>query len=184
MRLAPYAMQRKSRLCIPVLEIARPQSQFPNSCVCERFIYSFPGYECRNWETEHYNSVLEITVSFPGIHKWEPYIYIEDHRPFILQCNKEMKGGCVWHAHIQGQSVLVFVKLSVQLNKADNHDGFNVLPILCGRTIRDMFLVHFLLCISFIMFPNSSVQDGFYWCQPNKWTCTGVYKRYSNKIDF
>jgi hypothetical protein len=29
-------------------------------------------YECRNWETEHYNSVLEITVSLLGIHKWEP----------------------------------------------------------------------------------------------------------------
>ncbi len=26
-------------------------------------------YECSNWETEHYNSVLEITVSFLGIHK-------------------------------------------------------------------------------------------------------------------
>jgi hypothetical protein len=33
-------------------------------------------YECRNCETEHYNSVLEITVSFLGIHKWEPDIYI------------------------------------------------------------------------------------------------------------
>ncbi len=33
-------------------------------------------YECRNWETEHYNSVLEITVSFLVIHKWEPDIYI------------------------------------------------------------------------------------------------------------
>ena len=32
-------------------------------------------YECRNWDTEHYNSVLEITVSFLGIHKWEPDIY-------------------------------------------------------------------------------------------------------------
>jgi hypothetical protein len=27
-------------------------------------------YECRNWETEHYNSVLEITVLFLGIHKY------------------------------------------------------------------------------------------------------------------
>jgi hypothetical protein len=27
-------------------------------------------------ETEHYNSVLETTVSYPGIHKWEPDIYI------------------------------------------------------------------------------------------------------------
>jgi hypothetical protein len=34
------ALQRKSHLCIPFLGIARPQSQFPHSCVCERFIYS------------------------------------------------------------------------------------------------------------------------------------------------
>jgi hypothetical protein len=73
--------------------------------VCLRAIYLFPGsiysqdrstyfpatgkadrswkyinlsqiYECRNWETEHYNSVLEISVSFLGIHRWEPDIYI------------------------------------------------------------------------------------------------------------
>ena len=31
-------VQRKSHLCIPFLEIARPQSQFLNSCVCEQFI--------------------------------------------------------------------------------------------------------------------------------------------------
>jgi hypothetical protein len=30
---------------------------------------------CRNWKTEHYNSVLEITISFLEIHKWEPDIY-------------------------------------------------------------------------------------------------------------
>jgi hypothetical protein len=29
-------------------------------------------YKCRKWEIEHYNSVSEITVSFMGIHKWEP----------------------------------------------------------------------------------------------------------------
>ncbi len=33
------ALQRKFRLYIPFLGIARPQPQFPNSCVCERFIY-------------------------------------------------------------------------------------------------------------------------------------------------
>jgi hypothetical protein len=33
-------------------------------------------YECRNWETEHYNSILEITFSFPGKHKWEPNFHI------------------------------------------------------------------------------------------------------------
>jgi hypothetical protein len=39
------ALQRKSHLCIPFLGIAQPQSQFPHSCVCERFQYSviFPG---------------------------------------------------------------------------------------------------------------------------------------------
>ena len=33
-------LQRKSHLCISFLGIARPQSQFPHSCVYERFIYS------------------------------------------------------------------------------------------------------------------------------------------------
>ncbi len=33
-------LERKSHLCIPFLGIARPQSQFPHSYVCERFIYS------------------------------------------------------------------------------------------------------------------------------------------------
>ncbi len=35
-------LQRKSHLCFPRKGIARPQSQFPHSCVCERF-YIFPG---------------------------------------------------------------------------------------------------------------------------------------------
>ncbi len=48
-------LQRKSHLCIPVLGIALPRSQFPHSCVCERFIYSqdrcsyFPAAE---WQTD------------------------------------------------------------------------------------------------------------------------------------
>jgi hypothetical protein len=44
-------------------------------------------YECRNWETEHYNSVLEITVLFLGIHNWEPDIYIGFSSAFHLQCS-------------------------------------------------------------------------------------------------
>jgi hypothetical protein len=35
-----HALQRKSHLCISRKGIARPKSQFPHSCVCERFIYS------------------------------------------------------------------------------------------------------------------------------------------------
>ncbi len=35
-----HTLQRKSHLCFPFLGIVRAQSQFPHSCVCERFIYS------------------------------------------------------------------------------------------------------------------------------------------------
>ncbi len=38
-------------------------------------------YEFRNWETEHYNSVLIL-----GIHKWEPDIYIGFSLALQLQC--------------------------------------------------------------------------------------------------
>jgi hypothetical protein len=33
-------LQQKSLLCIPRKGIARPHSQFPHSCVCDRFLYS------------------------------------------------------------------------------------------------------------------------------------------------
>ncbi len=35
-----YTLQQKSHLCIPRKGIVRPQSKFPHSCICERFIYS------------------------------------------------------------------------------------------------------------------------------------------------
>ncbi len=38
--LSQIALQREPHLCIPSLGIARPQSQFSHSCVCERFMYS------------------------------------------------------------------------------------------------------------------------------------------------
>ncbi len=43
-------------------------------------------YECSNWKTEHYNSVLEIRVSYLWIHKWEPDIYIGISPALHLQC--------------------------------------------------------------------------------------------------
>jgi hypothetical protein len=43
-------------------------------------------YECRNWETEHYNSVLEIKFSFLGLHKWEPDNNIGFSPALHLQC--------------------------------------------------------------------------------------------------
>jgi hypothetical protein len=51
-------LQRKSHLCIFRKGVAQPQSQFPQSCVSERFIYTqdrstyFPAAEWadRSWE--------------------------------------------------------------------------------------------------------------------------------------
>ncbi len=79
-------MYQNSDLCSPRNESAWPSSQFLHSCICERLIYSTPGsvcllssikkgrpilgilyinllqiHECGNWDTERYNSVLEIT---------------------------------------------------------------------------------------------------------------------------
>ncbi len=63
-------LYQQSNLCIPGKGIARPQSQFLHSCACEQGLVQIFGcskinlsqmYECRNWETEHYNSFLEIT---------------------------------------------------------------------------------------------------------------------------
>ncbi len=38
-------LQRKSHLCVPILGIARPQSQFLHLCVCERFICTVHSQE-------------------------------------------------------------------------------------------------------------------------------------------
>jgi hypothetical protein len=52
-------------------------------------------HECANWETEHYNSVLEkrgYAVSFLEIHKLEPDIYIGFSPALYLQCRLRMGG--------------------------------------------------------------------------------------------
>jgi hypothetical protein len=55
-RICPHTVFPCSRKGRQILETYKPLT----------YIYEF-----RNWETEHYNSVLEITVSFLGVHKWE-----------------------------------------------------------------------------------------------------------------
>ncbi len=70
-------LYRKSYLCIPRNEIARPHSQFLHSWYSQdwsaylaatkradqswEYVNHSQIHECGNWETEHYNSVLEIT---------------------------------------------------------------------------------------------------------------------------
>ncbi len=77
-------LQRNLNLCFPRKGIARPQSQFPHSCVCERSIYShvlptyFPAaeeadrseeyinrsqkHECRSWDCSRAVPFLGIFV--------------------------------------------------------------------------------------------------------------------------
>jgi hypothetical protein len=51
----------------------------------------------RNWETEHYNSILEKTVLFLGIHKWKLGIYIGFSPALHLQCNSSPNPTLVHH---------------------------------------------------------------------------------------
>ncbi len=96
----------KYHLCIPFLGIGRPPSHHIHVSVSDfyiprigphislqqktdrswKYINLSQIYECRNWETEHYNSVLEITVSFLGIHKWEPDFYTGFSPALHLKC--------------------------------------------------------------------------------------------------
>jgi hypothetical protein len=69
-----FSLQQNSR---PILEIYKSLTEW------------------RNWETEHYNSVLEITVSFLGIHKWEPDIYIGFSPALHLQCKVRQYLCCI-----------------------------------------------------------------------------------------
>ncbi len=57
-----------------------------------------------NWETEHYNSVLEITVSFLGKHTWERDVYIGFSPALPLQCrNASSKGWLKWFSRNAGK---------------------------------------------------------------------------------
>ncbi len=48
--ISKFTLQQNSHLCMSFLGIARPHSQFPHSCVCERFISSQDRSTCRSWE--------------------------------------------------------------------------------------------------------------------------------------
>ncbi len=79
---------RKFETNIPRKGIARPQPQFPHSCVCERFIYIFPRSVClfchwkifgpiQSWEFMNRSQTHECgycdwgrAIPFLGIYKW------------------------------------------------------------------------------------------------------------------
>jgi hypothetical protein len=59
------ALQKRFDLCIPRNETVRPCSQFPHSCICERFIYfhdrstyfAATKYEYRSWEYRNHSQI-------------------------------------------------------------------------------------------------------------------------------
>ncbi len=58
-----YALRGKSHVCIPFLGMARPQSKFPHSCVCERLIFSQYRSAYFNWDCGCAIPFLGIFVS-------------------------------------------------------------------------------------------------------------------------
>ncbi len=86
---------------IPRKGTARPQSQFPHSCVCERFIYSHDRsasysaagkYVERSWDYINRSQTHEcgnrdwgVAIPFLGIHKWD--FRCSAGAPQALQCS-------------------------------------------------------------------------------------------------
>jgi hypothetical protein len=119
--LLRVALQRNFDLYIPRKGTAQPQSQFPHSCVFERFIFSqdrstyFPAseyadrpteyinlirkYECRSWDCGSAVLFLKIYVSNLGI--------------VSLQCGKFLiVWGIAWNAQkhcLKGQRREMFI---------------------------------------------------------------------------
>ncbi len=76
-------------------------SYFPAAEQADRsskYINILQIYECRNWETEHYNSVLQITVSFLGYMNGNQTFILDSHQPFICSVMKSRGPG---HLHPQ-----------------------------------------------------------------------------------
>ncbi len=59
-------LQRKSHLCVPRKEIARPQSQFPHSCVCERFHI----FSCSRIGRRTLGIYLYVLINRSQTHEW------------------------------------------------------------------------------------------------------------------
>ncbi len=77
--------------------------KFPCTRICwpilEMYINLSKIYESRNWKTEHYIFVLEITVLFLGIQKWEPDIILDSPQPFICSASYHSIYTLLFHFH-------------------------------------------------------------------------------------
>jgi hypothetical protein len=123
-RLGPHCKDTipKIRTNILRIGIAQPQSQFPYSCVCARFLYShdqstysatgkyvdcFREYINRSQTHEHGNSDLVRVIPFLGIHKWDFCCSAEDNMWIILFYRGRKKQICV-DIYLPNQVKLVY----------------------------------------------------------------------------
>ncbi len=115
-------LQGKSHLCIPFLGIARPQPQFPHSCVCEQFIQSqdrstyflqqIRQTDCGNIYITHRRMNVEIGTETPIFLFWE-YLF-QNFGILSLQCTwlDLIHTGCLLSGACQCQA-----KLRRRINK-------------------------------------------------------------------
>jgi hypothetical protein len=80
-----HTLYRKSDLCIPRNDTARPRFQFLHSCICERFIHS-------------QDRSAYLAAQF---HFWE---YINRNQTFILDSHRPFIWSAVQSTHLQGHS--------------------------------------------------------------------------------
>ncbi len=94
--------------------------------------------ECRNWETDHKNSVLEITRlnSFSsGRHKWAPDIYIGFSPALHLQCGGIFRFKLLCNSPIENENG----------GMCGSDPGF----IILEPTSKPGLCVHSFMCVTF-----------------------------------
>ncbi len=144
-----HALQRKSHLCILRKGIARPQSQFPHSSICERFILPRSVHKTPHIFL-HVFLFLELRGLSPSFHIHESVseLYIPRIGPPI-SCRKIARS-----------------ILGIYINRSKTHECGNW---DCGHAIPflGIFVSNFLYCVFAVVAKKSSVSSR--WSLHCKW---------------